>query len=129
MLKWILYILLSFIAITATLSGLLMVCYPDGSALNLFLELLKETAFKDFRIPGIILVTAVGLANLVAVFVNIRGLPSQYNWAMVAGIMISGWIIAQVILINTVSWLHGLYLILGILIVLLAYQLKGKWVL
>ena len=125
--KSLLFILVSFVAVTATLSGLIMISNPDGGVMNLPLSLLDGTPFKDFLIPGILLSTIVGGVNFLAVFYNIQRHVNRYNWAMAGGIMISGWIVVQMILIQAAHWLHFLYLGIGILIILLAYQLKGKW--
>jgi hypothetical protein len=125
--KTILFILISFIAITATISGLLMISNPNGEIMNLSLNLLYQTPFKNFILPGILLTVLVGGVNLLAVFFNIQRNVNRYNWAIAGGVMISGWIIVQMILIQTVHWLHFLYLCIGIFIILLAYQLKGKW--
>jgi hypothetical protein len=125
--KTILFILISFIAITATISGLLMISNPNGEIMNLSLNLLYQTPFKNFILPGILLTVLVGGINLLAVFFNIQRNVNRYNWAIAGGVMISGWIIVQMILIQTVHWLHFLYLCIGIFIILLAYQLKGKW--
>ena len=125
--KSLLFILVSFIAVTSTLSGLLMISHPDGGILNLPLGLLDGTPFKNFLIPGILMTTIVGLVNLLAVFFNMQRHPNRYNWAMAGGIMISGWIIAQMILTREIHWLHFIYLSIGLLIILISYQLKGKW--
>lgn len=125
--KSLLVILISFISFTAILSGLLMISNPDGGILKLSLNLLEGTLFKNFLIPGILLAIIVGGINLLAVLHNIKHQPNRYNWALAGGITISGWIIGQMIVIHSVHWLHILYLGIGILIILLAYQLKGKW--
>lgn len=125
--KTVLFILISFIALTTIVSGLLMISYPDGAIMNLSPGLLKGTPFKDFRLPGILLAVLVGGVNLLAVFYNMQRHANRYNWAMAGGFMISGWIVVQMILIQTVYWLHFVYLAAGLLIILLAYQLKGKW--
>ena len=125
--KTLLFILLSFLGVTATLSGLLMLSNPDGEIMKLSVSLLKETPFTDFRIPGILLTVLVGGTNLLAIFYNMQRHPNRYNWAIAGGTVIIGWIIAQMILIRTLHWLHFLYLVLGLLIILIAYQLKGKW--
>ena len=125
--KLILLILLSFIALTTIISGIFMISCPDGGIINLPISLLKDTPFNNFMIPGILLAAIVGGVNLVAIFYNLENNAKQYNWAMSGGFIISGWIIAQIILITTVHWLHFIYLGMGILIILLAYQLKGKW--
>jgi hypothetical protein len=125
--KTILFVLISFIAVTAVLSGLMMISNPRGEILNLPLGLLENTPFNNFRLPGILLTTIVGGVNLLAVFYNIQRHPGRYNWAMAGGIIISLWILIQLLLIQAAHWLHFIYLGIGLLIVLIAYQLKGKW--
>lgn len=125
--KSLLFILVAFIAVTSTLSGLLMISNPDGDILNLSPAVLNGTPFKNFIVPGILLTAIVGSVNLLAVFFNMQRHPKRYNWSMAGGIMISGWIIVQMLLIQAVHWLHFLYLSIGILIILIAWQLKGKW--
>lgn len=124
--KSLLFILVCFVAITSTISGLLMVSSLDGGILNLQYSLLQGTPFKNFRVPGILLTLFVGGTNLLAVFYNIQRHQNRYNWAMAGGMMISGWIIVQMIMINTVHWLHFIYLGAGIIIMLISFQLKGK---
>ncbi len=123
--KTLLFILVAIISITATSSGLMMVSDPAGQALNLPISLLENTPFKDFRIPGILL-TIIGVINLFAVFYNMRRHTKRYNWALAGGILISGWIIIQMILIQSFHWLHFAYLLAGILIMLISVQLKEK---
>jgi hypothetical protein len=106
-----------------------MISKPNGEILGLSLSLLEPTPFINYLIPGILLAILVGAVNLVAVFFNIQRNANRYNWAIAGGIMINGWIIAQMILIQTAHWLHFLYLGTGVFIILLAYQLKGKWAL
>jgi hypothetical protein len=125
--KTILFILISFIAVTATISGLLMISNPDGEIMNLSLNLLNQRPFKNFMLSGIFLTLLIGGVNLAAVFYNIQRHKYRYNWAIAGGFMISGWIVIQMILIQSLHWLHFLYLGAGIFIILLAYQLKGKW--
>jgi len=125
--KTLLLLMISFIAITSTISGVLLVSDPGGSIMNLPLTLLNGTPFKNYLIPGIILTAIVGGVNLVAVVYNIQKSSNRYNWAMAGGMMICGWIIVQMIIIRAAHWLHFLYLGTGLLIILIAYQLKGKW--
>lgn len=124
--KALLFILISFVAITAFICGLLLISNPDGKAIGLDLILLKETPFKNFIIPGLFL-TCVGIVNLIAVFFNIKRHNNRYDWALAGGVMIFGWIVVQMILIQMFNWIQFLYLVIGILIVLVAYGLKGKW--
>ena len=125
--KTLLVIMISFIAIIAALSGIMMVTRPDGTLLNIPLILLVKTPFSDFLIPGLLLAIIVGGTNLIATYKNLIHSPARYDWAMAGGIIICGWILIQMILIQTVHWLHILYLGIGFLTILLAFQLKGKW--
>ncbi len=125
--KTLLFILVSFIAVTATLSGLYMISNPDGGVMDLSVSLLHGTPFTNFLFPGILLTMTVGAVNLVAVVYNLKRHPARYNWAIAGGFMIITWIIAHMILIPYAHWLHYVYLCVGILIILSAYQLKGKW--
>ena len=125
--RTLLFILVCFIALTSTLSGSLMIIRPDGALLGLPVSLLGGTPFKDFLIPGILLTSVVGGVNLLAVFHNLKRHTSRYNWAIASGIIITGWIIGQMTLIKAFHWLHILYLVIGIFIILIAYQCKGKW--
>ena len=125
--KKILLILIAFVAVTATISGLLMISNPDGVIFNLSLSLLDGTPFKNFNVPGIMLAAVVGGINILALFFNTRRNVNGYNWALASGAVVCGWIGVQLLLIHAVYRLHLLYLGIGILIILLAYQLKGKW--
>ena len=126
--KTILFLLISFIAITATLSGLLLISQPDGSILQLPLSLLEGSPFTTYLIPGVLLLVLVGIINLLAVFFNLKRDPSRYDWAMGGGVSVDVWILAQLIIIQTVHWLHIIYFGIGLIVFLLAYQLKGKWI-
>ncbi len=122
-----LFFLLVFAGSTSFVSGLMMISSPDGSNLNLTLSLLEGTPFDNYLIPGIILAFIVGGINLAAVALNLQRHKARYSWAQAGGVVLGGWIIVQMILINTVHWLHFIFLGLGVLIILVAYQLKGKW--
>jgi hypothetical protein len=126
--RLLLFLLLTFIALSAVFSGMFMLCYPDGSFLGLSTALLKDTAFHSFTIPGIILTVVVGGTSLVAVVLNVLAHPMRYNWAIAAGVVLAGWIVVQMLLINTFHWLQFVYLLLALMVLLLSWQLKGKWV-
>ena len=125
--KVILLILLSLVGITAVICGGILMAYPDGSVLQLQRGLLTNTPFKGFFIPGLILLLAVGITNCIAALLILLKSNNSYNWSIAAGVMISGWIIVQMMLIRTIDRMQFLYLGTGILILLLTYQLKGKW--
>ena len=114
-------------AFTSTVAGLLMISDPGGSLLHLSPDLLNGTPFDDYLVPGILLTVIAGGINLIAVITSLQRHPSQYNWSMAGGLVIAGWIVVQIILNETVYWPDFIWLGGGILIVLVSYQLKGKW--
>lgn len=124
--RTLLFILVCFVAITSLVSGILIITHPDGSVMQMSVDLLKTSPFKNFLIPGIVLTVLVGGTNLLAAFFNMQRNANRYNWALAGGIMISGWTVVQMILINTVFWLQFVYLGIGVIIMLIAYQLMGK---
>jgi hypothetical protein len=119
--------LIGFVALTASISGLLLMSNPDGAVLQLSLKLLEGTAFHDYFIPGIMLTILVGSTNLFTVWLLIRRDPSAYNWSLAAGIILCTWVIAQIIVLRAIHWMHFMYFVIGLMIALLAFQLKGKW--
>lgn len=125
--KTFLNLLLGFVAMSSTFSGLLLIMQPDGSVLNLSTSLLSGTPFPDFSIPGLLLSVVVGGIHLVAIVQNMKHAVSRYNWAMAAGLVLASWIIVQMLLIDAVNWLQFLYLFIGVLTIFISYQLKGKW--
>lgn len=124
--KTLLDILLFFVAVTALASGIIIILYPDGSMMQMSTDLLKTSPFKTFLVPGIVLTVLVGGSSALAFVLNVRKYVRRYEWAIVAGLMTCGWVLVQMILINTLFWLQFVYLGIGIALMLIAYQLKGR---
>jgi hypothetical protein len=118
--------LLALVAVTATCSGLLLMYEPDGSALGLPLAVLERSPFPNFFVPGLILTIVVGGASFVALIFGRSANGQSSRTAMYAGVVLTGWIIFQMLLTQYYHWLQLLYLGVGVLIVLLSFQLRGK---
>lgn len=127
--KLFLFLLTAFVAFTAIVSGALLVSYPDGSTFKLSTDLLKATPFKNFFVPGVLLAVVVGGINLVAVVLNMQTHPQRYNWSIGGAVMLTGWVVVQMLLIAALHWLQFVYLGVGCMMLLLSWQLKGKWAL
>lgn len=127
-------ILLQFLlGLGALLGGGSFILAPDGRLIHMPLSVLKSSPFTDFRIPGILLFTFVGVYPIAVAY----GLWKQPTWrwpnglnpfkrmhwswagSLAAGAIILIWIIVQVQMIQAISFLHVLYLVWGGLIVLL----------
>lgn len=125
--KLFLFLLITFVALTAIVSGALLVIYPDGSLFHMSTVLLKATPFSNFFIPGLVLCLVVGGSNLVALILNMQSHPLRFGWTIIGGIMLIGWTVVQMLLIGVSHWLQFVYLGVGLMILLLSWQLKGKW--
>ena len=122
--KTILYLLTGFVAVTAIVCGMLLIRNPDGSALQLPLSVLRETSFQDFTIPGYVLLIAVGGSNFIAVMAIFLEQKKAWLAVLAGGTMTIGWICIEILLTQLFFWLQLVYLVDGISIALLAFQLK-----
>lgn len=122
--KIILLVLLGIVASTSIFSGLAISLNPDGSMLQLDATMLRHTVFRDFLIPGLILLILVGGSSLAGALSIAFDLPSAYLWVLAAGIILIGWIGGQVMLIRIYHGLQLVYLVLGMLIAGLSFLIK-----
>jgi hypothetical protein len=121
-----LLILIGIAGLVSIVFGILMMMNQDGSALQLNRALLEPTFFKSFLVPGMIFFV-IGIVNIAAVFAIMRGSRSWYAWSLAGGAAISVWITSAILMMQLIHWIQFVYLIGGILIILVAFQLKGKW--
>ena len=125
--KFILLTFTSFVAITALISGALMIYWPDGHVFQLSLSLLSRSPFSNFFIPGLVLLVLVGGSNGLAAIALLTNRKYAADSAMVAGISICGWMLVQLWITGLLFWLQLVYLAIGFGVLLLAFQLKRKW--
>jgi hypothetical protein len=100
--------------LTAIGGGIELVWHPDGSFMQLPRSLLERSPFHDFLVPGLLLAVVVGGINTLAGVLVIVRHPRADAEAIVAGAILAGWIMVEVLLIRQVHWLHGAYLALGL---------------
>lgn len=124
--KTLLLILTSVTALTAIISGAMLLAVPDGGSLYLPITILIETPFKNFIIPGLVLLLVVGGISIIASFSIVRRHKKAYSFSQAAGLILSGWIIAQMMITSVNSWIQWVFLFIGISILLISTQLKGK---
>jgi hypothetical protein len=125
--KTLLFFLLLFVAGTSIVSGMMMIIAPDGHLLQLSPALLEYTPFHDYFLPGIVLSAVVGGVSLLGVIANLLRHSTRYNWALAGGALLVIWIVVQMLLIDTFHPLQLLFLFVGAMTILIAWQLKGKW--
>jgi hypothetical protein len=125
----ILFALVIFMAVSSISSGLLMITNPDGMIFGLTSALLEDTFFPDYFFPGILLTVLVGFSSLLAVYFMSKRHSRQYTWSLLAGVVLVIWIIVQMLMIHTATWLQYSFLGAGIFMILISLQLKNKWIL
>lgn len=99
-------VLLLFNLVGALYGGINLVTHPDGSSIQLSLELLEHTPFDDYLLPGTVLLVVNGLFCGFVVWKVLQN-DSNFSKLIIAqGILLTGWIIIQMLLIRTVFFLH-----------------------
>ena len=130
---WVLTSLQFLLGLGAPMSGLILILAPNGQVMQMPLDMLKTTSFSAFLFLGILLFIFVGMYPL-AVAYSLFARPSwswpdsvnpfknmYWAWAasLAVGVIVIIWICVQMILFDTVQFLHVLYLGWGVAIILL----------
>src|SRR6266571_3767236 len=108
----------------AIYGGSNLIIHPDGSSIQLSLDLLKHTPFKNYLIPGIILLVANGLFSVFAFTAIVLGIPNYAQLIMTQGVVLTGWILTQMILIQTVYFLHFILGSIGMALIIIGFLLS-----
>ena len=125
--RTLLLLVVAFVGASATLLGLLMLAYPMLNFLGASMDLLRPSLLNNYLFPGIIF-TILGSINLAALFAYIQQGKFQYSWTIAGGLLTIAWVIIESVIMQTLPWLYITYLFFGLFIILLSWQLKGKWV-
>ena len=103
-----------FVGVGAVFGGLAAITNPQ-SPLGIPIEVLNNSPFSNFLIPGIILFTLIGLGNIICALMfrfksKFQGyISSVFSWALVI------WIIVQCIMLNSIAPLHIIFFIIGLI--------------
>ncbi len=132
-LAWILILLQFLLGLGAVAGGALLVAAPDGHLLQMPLSMLQHSPFPNFFIPGSILCIFLGIYPLMEAY-SLWKRPAwrwpdvinpfkttHWSWAgsLAAGVILLIWIIVEVILLRTVAFLHVLYFLWGMVLLVL----------
>lgn len=119
-------LLLLFNGFGAVYGGGAMILQPDGNLLQLPAGMLKNSPFSNYLVPGIVLFCAIGLFSLFLLLQFVFRKRYYARMVMANGIVVTGWIIIQVWMIHTFSYLQIIIMITGILLLLLGTVLHKK---
>ena len=114
-----------FVGLGAVAGGIGLVSDPSGLNVGMSTEILADTPFSNFLVPGLALLAINGLGSLLGSFLTFTQRPFAATAAIALGILLIAWIVIQVYWIGLVHWLQPLYLGLGILELALGLMLAG----
>lgn len=125
-LSWLAMALLAFNAAGAIPGGLSLILHPDGSALDLSMELLAHSGFATYLIPGWILLLFNGIFSIITLVLTMRQ-SNHFGWFIsVQGAVLTGWIVIQVILLQFVWFLHVVMGIVGLALGLTGWLINRR---
>ena len=104
--RWILAALCLVVGISAVFGGLGLVLRPDGSLLHMPLAVLEHSMFESFLVPGLLLLVVVGLGHLFAAWLVIRHSEHADITALGNGAVLITWIVAEMVLLQTMNALQ-----------------------
>jgi hypothetical protein len=117
-LKTLTALLLVFTGTSAIYGGANLISYDDGSSLRLSLDLLKHSPFNDYFIPGIVLLTAIGLFSFFVLASLTFNAKNNSLLIFSQGSLLMGWIIVQVTMTQTIHFLHLIFALVGSVLII-----------
>lgn len=117
-------VLLVFVAVNAVIAGYLFIVDPSGSRLGMTPELLHDSPFRNFLIPGIVLFSANGILNMLAVSGMVFHWRNYAGLVSMQGMILITWIFVQVIIIQELNLLHYIFAGIGFLLFSLGIRLQ-----
>lgn len=113
--------LLVFNGVGALYGGLHLISDPSGKSLELSVNWLRYSPFKDYLIPGIILFISNGLFSLIVLWQQWFNKKRSSLYVIAQGLILLGWIFIQILLIRTVYFLHIIMGAAGLALALLGW--------
>lgn len=88
-------------------------------------EWLEGSPFKSYLVPGLVLLFVVGGSMFAAAGLLLVEASIARSVSLIAGIVLIGWIVAQVSTIGRRHWLQPAYAVLGFAVVILSLALPS----
>jgi hypothetical protein len=81
--------------------------------MGISIDVLQNSPFNSFLVPGLILFVVIGLGNIFAGVI----LYKDYNYSLYIshfmGLVLAGWIVVQCVMMRIINPLHIIYFIIG----------------
>ncbi len=115
--RWALATLCFVVGIAAVFGGLGLALRPDGSLLRIPVSYLEHSGFESFLVPGLLLFGMIGIGHLAVGWLVLRHSEHADLAALVAGGVLTTWIVAEMVLLRTLNALHVGTLVVSALII------------
>jgi len=119
----ILEIIQIFIAVGAIPAGLAMLVDPSGAKIGMPIEMLSNSPFSNFLIPGLFLISFIGLGSFIGGIITIKRMKLTGLFAIGLGTSLIIWLLAQFYWIGF-HWLQAVYFVLGTVEFILGLQIR-----
>lgn len=124
--KIVIVLLLLITALNAMVAGGMFVFDPSGHQMGLNAEYLKYSPFNTFLIPGIVLFLVNGVMNLFTAVMVVKNHPQLKKLVTLQGILLSGWIVVQVLMVRDINPLHIVMISVGVIFIVFGTTYKIK---
>ncbi len=114
-----------FVGIGAFISGAAMLLNTDGSLLGLTTEMLKNTPFQNYLLPGLMLLAVNGICNIIASAFSFTNHQYAGFLGLVLGTTLLAWMGVQVYMVGFNHIFQPLFIGIGIAEVLLSAGVAG----
>ncbi len=115
-----------FIGMGAIAGSLPMILTPEGDTIGMPVELLANSPFTNYFIPGILLLLINGVGQLISAWYSLKFLKPAGVLGIVFGAALMVWIMVQMYYLGFGSWLQPMYLALGTIEFFLALGIFRK---
>jgi hypothetical protein len=115
-------ILLSIVGFTALYGGWALMIDPSGHILNMPVGSMKFSPFDDYLIPGAILFFVPGVGSLALLPIGFRGLAKASSLLILAGMVVSAWIVTQITIMHKINWLGTFYIAIALMLLFIGIK-------
>ncbi|MFN8152773.1 MAG: hypothetical protein U0Y08_00625 [Bacteroidia bacterium] len=115
-----------FTGLNALIAGKLFIIDPGGNRMGLTTEYLQSSPFTSYLIPGLTLFTVIGIGNLTTTIFLFRKASKAPFLLQLQGILLTGWILIQMIMVRDINFLHIIMGSIGIIQYLTGRKMQGN---
>ncbi|HTP78936.1 MAG TPA: hypothetical protein VMM57_00890 [Bacteroidota bacterium] len=119
-------LLLGFVGLNAIAGGYVLIVDPTGEKMGLALSYLRHSPFRDYTIPGALLLASNGIPDVAAMVALIVGWKHSSLLVLIQGCVLSGWIIIQILTLHFIFFLHIVLGGMGMLMTIFGIVLSSR---